>query len=117
LGTKTQSLRNTIAQQRPLLMQAIMKATGMTAKQMDSNVELKLWLSTATDPTLDLQSNMKSLDMLEQLYGKELTASESTPSTSVTPTPHAPFHNPDEEAAYQEYKKRNRAEFEKTHRP
>jgi hypothetical protein len=55
--------------------------------------------------------------MLEQLYGKELTASESTPSTSVTPTPHAPFHNPDEEQAYQQYKRSRRDEFLKTHKP
>jgi hypothetical protein len=100
LGTKAQSLRNTIAQQRPLLMQAIMKATGMTAKQMDSNVELKLWLSTATDPTLDLQSNMKSLDMLQQLYGQELDTTNTTPQTGV-----APFHDPEKERRYQEFKK------------
>lgn len=68
-GTKNQSLRNTIAQQRPLLLQAIMKATGMSAKQMDSNTELKLYLSTATDPTLDVQTNKRALDMIEKLYG------------------------------------------------
>lgn len=36
-GTKAQSIRNAIAQQRPLLLQAIKEATGMSAKQMDSN--------------------------------------------------------------------------------
>lgn len=69
LGTDNQSLRNTIAQQRPLLLQSIMKATGMSAKQMDSNAELKLYLSTATDPTLDIQANKRALDMIEKLYG------------------------------------------------
>ena len=68
-GTKNQSLRNTIAQQRPILLQAIKSATGMTAKQMDSNVELKLYLSMATDPQLDIQTNMKALDMIETLFG------------------------------------------------
>ena len=68
-GTENQSLRNTVAQKRPLLLQAIMKATGMTAKQMDSNTELKLYLSTATDPTLDLETNRRALDMIEKLYG------------------------------------------------
>ncbi len=70
LGTQSQSLRNTIAQQRPLLLQAIMKATGMSAKQMDSNAELKLYLATATDPTLDVASNKRALDMIETLYGR-----------------------------------------------
>jgi hypothetical protein len=49
LGTKNQTQRDIISQTRPLLLQSIMKATGMSAKQMDSNAELKLWLSTATD--------------------------------------------------------------------
>lgn len=69
LGSENQSMRNTIAQQRPLLLQAIMKATGMSAKQMDSNAELKLYLATATDPTLDVSANRRALDMIEQLYG------------------------------------------------
>ena len=68
-GTKNQSLRNSIAQARPLLINAIKDATGMTAKQMDSNVELKLYLQAATDPTLDIQTNRRALHMLDKLYG------------------------------------------------
>ncbi len=69
VGTENQSARNTIAQTRPLLMNAIKQATGMSAKQMDSNAELKLWLATATDPKLDLQANMSALKNLDKLYG------------------------------------------------
>ena len=69
LGTKNQSLRNQIAQQRPLLLQAIKQATGMTAKQMDSNVELKMYLAAATDPTLDYRANMAALQKLDELFG------------------------------------------------
>lgn len=69
IGTQDQSDRNTIVQARPLLMQAIMKATGMTSKQLDSNAELKLWLATATDPTLDVKSNKAALDRIEQMFG------------------------------------------------
>ena len=68
-GTKNQSLRNDIAMTRPILLQQIMKATGMTSRQLDSNAELKLYLSTATDPTKDVQANMRALDNLEKLYG------------------------------------------------
>lgn len=68
-GTENQSLRNSIAQERPRLLHAIMKATGMSARQLDSNAELKLYLSTATDPTLDVQANRRALDMIEKLYG------------------------------------------------
>lgn len=69
VGTKAQSARDSIAMTRPLLLQAIMKATGMSAKQMDSNAELKLYLATATDPTLGLQANQEALNRIENLYG------------------------------------------------
>jgi hypothetical protein len=68
-GTQAQSQRNSIVQTRPLLVQAIKNATGMSAKQMDSNVELKMMLATATDPTLDIESNRRALANLAALYG------------------------------------------------
>lgn len=68
LGTSNQSARNDIAMTRPALLAALMKATGMSAKQMDSNAELKLWLTTATDPTLDVESNRRALGNIEKKY-------------------------------------------------
>lgn len=68
LGTKNQSARNEIEMTRPALLAALMKATGMSAKQMDSNAELKLWMRTATDPTLDIQANRAALSKIEQKY-------------------------------------------------
>jgi len=67
-GTQNQSARNDVAMMRPALLAAMMKATGMSAKQMDSNAELKLWLSTATDPTLDVESNRRALANIERKY-------------------------------------------------
>jgi len=67
-GTDNQSARNDIAMSRPALLAALMKATGMSAKQMDSNAELKLWLATATDPKLDVESNRRALDNIEAKY-------------------------------------------------
>ena len=67
-GTQNQSARNDIAMARPALLAALMKATGMSSRQMDSNAELKLWLSTATDPTLDVESNRRALDNIEKRY-------------------------------------------------
>lgn len=68
LGTNNQSARNDIAMTRPALLAALMKATGMSAKQMDSNAELKLWLATATDPALDVESNRRALTAIERKY-------------------------------------------------
>ncbi len=69
LGTKNQKYRDTIEQTRPLLLNAIKQATGMSAKQMDSNAEMKLWLAAATDPTKDVQSNLEALDKLDKAFG------------------------------------------------
>lgn len=82
LGTANQSARNDVAMARPALLAALMKATGMSAKQMDSNAELKLWLSTATDPTLDVESNRRALDNIERKYLGVATGGWGEPSTT-----------------------------------
>lgn len=69
LGTQAQSIRNEIAQARPLLLQSIKQATGMSSKQMDSNAELKMYLAAATDPNLDIKANLAALDNMEKLFG------------------------------------------------
>lgn len=88
-GTQNQSARNDIAMARPALLAALMKATGMSAKQMDSNAELKLWLSTATDPTLDVESNRRALENIERKYitGKKI---ESPAPSEKPPKPAGP---------------------------
>ena len=83
IGTSNQSLRNQIKQSRPLLLQAIRQATGMTGKQMDSNVELQLYLSAATDPELDITANMEALDNLDRLYGLGLDGGGAKPIRSA----------------------------------
>lgn len=80
-GTKNATERDKISQTRPLLMGAIMKATGMSAKQIDSNAELKLWLSTATDPKKSYEANIEALNNLENLYG--VTALEKQSPTPI----------------------------------
>lgn len=85
IGTKSQNARDSIAMTRPLLLQAIMKATGMSAKQMDSNAELKMYLATATDPKLGLQANMEALDRIENLYGGGSGSGEKNNQPARTP--------------------------------
>jgi hypothetical protein len=69
LGTKEASTQSKIENTRPLLMQAIRQATGMSSKAMDSNIELKFYLQAATDPTRDIESNRAALDVLDRTYG------------------------------------------------
>jgi hypothetical protein len=69
LGTEDQSIRQSIENSRPLLISAIRQATGMSAKAMDSNAELKFYLQAATDPKNDLKSNLNALAVLDETYG------------------------------------------------
>lgn len=65
-GTKNQTARNEIEMSRPLLITAISEATGMHSKQLDSNADMKLWMSAVTDPTkYDYESNVKTLGKIE----------------------------------------------------
>lgn len=68
-GSEAQSFRDTIAQTRPLLLTAIMKATGLSATQLNSNVELQTYLKTATDDKVSIQSNVKALNTISQMFG------------------------------------------------
>lgn len=95
LGTQSQTARDAIAQARPLLLQAIKNATGMSAKQMDSNAELKMYLAAATDPKLSLEANKDALKRLDELYGLNLSngslaAPNKTGTSSVLKPPLPP---------------------------
>jgi hypothetical protein len=68
-GSPSQQARDTIAQTRPLLLNAIKNATGMSAQQMNSNAEMQLYLRAATDPSLGYEANAKALENLDKLYG------------------------------------------------
>jgi hypothetical protein len=68
-GSEAQSFRDSIAQTRPLLLTAIMKATGLSATQLNSNVELQTYLKTATDDNVSIQSNVKALNTISQMFG------------------------------------------------
>lgn len=69
LGTPEQAERDFIKSQRPILVQAIVKATGMSATQINSNVELKNLLDAATDPSKGYETNAKSLNLINKRFG------------------------------------------------
>lgn len=68
-GSKEQQLRDQITQIRSALVREIKNATGMSAQELNSNVELQLALEAATDPTISIQANMETLRNLSTLYG------------------------------------------------
>lgn len=89
LGTQNQSARNQIGMTRPQLLMAIKNASGMTARQLDSNVDLKLWLQAATDPQLDVQANRAALNNIVKFIGQRnaspTAAASSTEKTAAPP--------------------------------
>ena len=86
LGTENQSERDFIKSQRPLLVQAIVKATGITAGQINSNAELKNLLDAATDPGKGYEVNARSLNELNKRYGTGENVMPEKPSIA-TKTP------------------------------
>jgi len=69
VGSKEQGIRDTITQIRPALIQGIKNATGMSAQEMNSNVELQIQLEAASDPALSIESNIAALNNISKLYG------------------------------------------------
>ena len=81
-GTEEQDIRDYVKSQRPLLVQAMVKATGMSAQQINSNAELKNMLDAATDPGRGYESNIRALNGLNTMFG---TGTPILPSAPVTP--------------------------------
>jgi hypothetical protein len=95
LGTENQSERDFIKSQRPILVQGIVKATGMTASQINSNVELKNLLDAATDPDKGYETNAKNLNLINKRFG--------TGKNIVPEKPNLATKTPDVEALLKKY--------------
>ena len=85
VGTKSQDERNVINSARNILLQSIMQATGMTSRQIDSNVELKAWMAAVTDPSRSYESNMKVLDNLENFVATKAAAVTNPTTNTAAP--------------------------------
>jgi hypothetical protein len=79
LGTKNQEQRQVIEQTRPLLLNLIKEATGMSASQMNSNAEMQMYLKAATDPKLSYEANVTALQNLDKTFGLGLLKDISPP--------------------------------------
>lgn len=69
VGSENQAIRQSINNSRPLLLQSIMQATGMSARALDSNKELEFYLQAVSDPKRDLFSNLAAIDALDKTFG------------------------------------------------
>jgi hypothetical protein len=86
VGTKSSKYLSEIINSRKLLATAIKNATGMSAQEMNSNVELQLTLDALTDPTQGIEAARTTLDTLEELYGAPSAAPAKTKTKQKTST-------------------------------
>lgn len=69
-GSEAQSHRDVIESSRLQLLNAIKQATGMSAQQLNSNVELRTWLDAVSNPYQAKEAVDKILDNIAEKYGR-----------------------------------------------
>ena len=95
-GTAEQSERDYVTGQRRLLVQAIAKATGMTASQINSDKELQSMLDAATDTKKGYETNIRTLNDINRRYGTgtpiniALPKDQNAPSAPAAPQDKSP---------------------------
>ena len=69
-GTEAQVERDVITSARTRLVNSIKNATGMSAQQLNSNVELQTMLKSISDPGQSVQAAMRIIGDIEDAYVK-----------------------------------------------
>jgi len=78
IGSEAQSIRNEIANLRTWGLLAIKDAANLGTTSMNTAKEMEVFLTLATDPKGDFQSNIENLKMFEEMYGKVLQTPPGT---------------------------------------
>lgn len=82
VGTEAQKDRDVISSSRLQLLNAIKQATGMSAQQLNSNVELQTWLKAVTDPSQSIEAVDEILNNIENSYARGGMGSDNTKAPS-----------------------------------
>lgn len=88
-GTKEQVERDVINSARQRLVASIKNATGMSAKSLDSNMELQTMLRSISDPGQSFEAAMRIIDDIEDAYVRGVGA-KNKPAVPETTAPAAP---------------------------
>ena len=89
LGTEAQATRDKIINTRRMLVTQIADAAGLSAQEMNSNVELQGLLDAATDPTQSIEAVEETLNEIERLYGLPTATPKRIPRKSSKAKPKA----------------------------
>ena len=94
LGTEAQTLRDNISNARLRILNHVKNATGATAAQMNSNVELQTWLNALTNPQQSIETVRETLGQMDAVLGsvrnqieRERAASRGSAAPAPAPAP------------------------------
>lgn len=93
-GTESQRARENIKSSRLILLNALKQATGKSAQELNSNVELKTNLDALSDPSQGYEAAMDILNKLEDIYVRGVAPTRKTPGAPPTAAPAAPAAAP-----------------------
>jgi len=86
-ATPAQQQRNELKALRRSLLKDIMAATGASAKELDSNFELKSMLESLSDETMDIDSVRRIIADLSARYGKGAVKAPEEAPMGAPPAP------------------------------
>jgi hypothetical protein len=96
LGTEAQTLRDNISNARLRILNHVKNATGATASQMNSNMELQAWLNALTNPQQSIETVRETLGQMDAVLGsvrnqieRERAASRGGAAPAPAPAPAA----------------------------
>lgn len=102
VGTEAQTQRDIIASARNQLFAAVKNATGLSAQNLNSNVEFTTWLNSLTDPAKSIETNREILSNMEKFIasGGKYTArgGGQTPAPAPAAAPAGGNLSPAEQA-------------------
>jgi hypothetical protein len=84
IGTESQRARENIKSSRLMLLNALKQATGKSAQELNSNVELKTNLDALSDPTQGYEAAIDILNKLEDVYVRGVAPAKARAATPKT---------------------------------
>jgi len=82
-GTANQAKRDELNSVRLQLFNAVKEATGMSASQLNSNVELKTWLNSLGGADMTKEANQAILNNITNTYLKGMPKTTNMPSSNA----------------------------------
>jgi hypothetical protein len=90
LGTEAQTLRDNISNARLRILNHVKNATGATASQMNSNMELQTWLNALTNPQQSIETVRETLGQMDAVLGSvrnQIERERAAGRTGAAPAP------------------------------